>query len=117
LQIYKPQITSVLSILHRITGAFLAIGSLLLAAWIVSAAYLPGVFHALTGFFSSILGTLLLVAWTAAYYYHLCNGIRHLFWDAGKGFTLENAARSGQCVLVAAALLTAVTWGYVGGML
>lgn len=116
LQVYKPQITSVLSILHRLTGAFLAIGSLVLAVWLVSAAYSPPAFAAVSGFFTTLIGTILLVAWSAAYYYHFCNGIRHLCWDAGKGFALENAARSGKLVVTATIILTALTWAYIGGL-
>ncbi len=85
LQIYKPQSSSVLSILHRITGVFLSLGSLLLAVWIFAAAYDERLYDSLGGFFRSLIGTLALIAWSGAFYYHLCNGIRHLFWDAGKG--------------------------------
>ena len=110
LQVYKPQITSALSIMHRMTGAFLALGSLVLALWLFGAAYQPGLFGALSGFFAWLPGQALLVAWSAAFYYHLCNGIRHLFWDAGKGFALANVTRSGMAVLLAAAGFTVATW-------
>ena len=115
LQIYRPQITSVLSILHRITGVFLSIGSLLLAVWIFAAAYDERLYNSLGEFFRSILGTLALMAWVAAFYYHLCNGVRHLFWDAGKGFALQTAHTTGILVLLAAAVMTAITWFSVWG--
>ena len=110
LQVYKPQITSVLSILHRATGCFLSIGSLLLAYWLYNVAYGEQQYSAIHGFLSGIVGQLLLIAWSAALYYHLSNGIRHLFWDAGKGFSLPVVTKSGLAVLASAATLTAITW-------
>ena len=110
LQVYKPQITSVMSILHRITGVFLSLGSLLLAVWIFGAAYDEQIYLSLADFFRSLIGTAALIAWSAAFYYHLCNGIRHMFWDAGKGFALETVTRTGIVVLLASSLLTALTW-------
>jgi succinate dehydrogenase / fumarate reductase, cytochrome b subunit len=110
LQVYKPQITSVMSILHRITGVFLSLGSLLLAAWIFAAAYDEQMYLTLAGFFKSLIGTALLIAWTGAFYYHLCNGIRHMFWDAGKGFEIATVTRSGIAVLLVSSAMTAVTW-------
>jgi succinate dehydrogenase / fumarate reductase cytochrome b subunit len=110
LQVYRPQLTSALSIFHRITGAFLALGTLLLTAWLVAAATGPDAFAAVQGFIGSILGYLLLLGWSAALFYHLANGIRHLFWDAGYGFELANAYRSGYAVLAATAVLTAAAW-------
>ena len=110
LQIYRPQITSVLSISHRISGLALAAGTLLLVLQLVAAASGPGPFQAFQGFIGSWPGLALLVAWSAAFYFHLTNGIRHLAWDAGYGFSLPAAYRSGLAVLVATAALTAVTW-------
>ncbi len=78
LQVYRPQLTSVLSILHRITGVALAIGTLLLVWWLIAAAAGPGAYDAAQGFIGSILGRLLLLGWTFALFYHLANGIRHL---------------------------------------
>ena len=113
LQVYRPQLTSVLSILHRITGVGLAVGTLLLVWWLVSAATGPTAFDTVQSFIGSIVGRLLLLAWSFALYYHLCNGIRHLVWDAGKGFELGTAYVSGWLVVIAAAVLTAISW--VGG--
>ncbi|SDG09993.1 succinate dehydrogenase subunit C [Limimonas halophila] len=110
LQVYRPQLTSALSIFHRITGVFLALGTLLLTAWLVAAASGPHAFAAVQGFIGSILGYLLLLGWSAALFYHLANGIRHLFWDAGYGFELVNAYRSGYAVLAATAVLTLAAW-------
>ena len=115
LQVYRPQITSTLSILHRLTGVALAVGTLLLTWWLVAAAMGPEAFATAQGFIGSIIGRLLLFGWSFALFYHLCNGIRHLFWDAGYGFEIETAERSGIAVVIAAAALTVICWiaGYL----
>lgn len=110
LQIYRWQLTSVLSILHRMTGVALAAGTLLLVYWLVSAAAGPACYAAAQSFVGSILGRLLLFGWTVALFFHLCNGIRHLFWDAGRGFELKNAYASGWAVVIATALLSIGAW-------
>lgn len=110
LQIYKPQISSLLSFLHRATGFALGVGSLLLAWWLVSAAYGPDVFAVAQGFIASWLGRLILLGFTFAFFYHLCNGIRHLFWDIGKGFEIKTADMTGWLVLVSSSALTLLAW-------
>lgn len=110
LQVYKPQLTSVLSITHRATGIALAVGTLLLVWWIVAAATGESAFATVQAFIGSWIGRLLLLGWSFAVFYHLCNGIRHLFWDAGKGFELETAYMSGKLVVGAAVVLTVVAW-------
>jgi succinate dehydrogenase / fumarate reductase cytochrome b subunit len=110
LQIYKPQLTSVLSITHRITGVGLSVGTLLLVAWIAAAAKGPDAFAIVSGFMRNPIGLLLLFGWSVALFYHLANGIRHLFWDAGYGFEIETAYRSGWIVVGATIGLTALTW-------
>jgi len=110
LQVYRFQWTMALSILHRITGVALAFGTLLLVWWLVAAASGPEAFATVQGFIGSILGRLLLFGWTLALFYHLCNGIRHLFWDAGYGFELDVAYRSGLAVLGASVALTLISW-------
>jgi succinate dehydrogenase / fumarate reductase, cytochrome b subunit len=110
---YRFQVTSALSILHRLTGIALAAGSLLLALWLVAVAAGGELFATIHAFVASPIGTLLLFGWSVAFFYHLCNGIRHLAWDAGYGFGLHQANRSGYAVLAATALLTALTWLYV----
>jgi succinate dehydrogenase / fumarate reductase cytochrome b subunit len=121
LQIYRWQLTSVLSILHRITGLALVAGTLLLVYWLVATAASPAAFATAQEFIGSILGRLLLFAWTVALFYHLVNGIRHLFWDAGRGFELRSVYASGWAVVIAAVALSLITWlaGYAsrgGGM-
>jgi succinate dehydrogenase / fumarate reductase cytochrome b subunit len=113
LQIYRPQITSVLSILHRITGFALSVGLLLLAGLIISAAFGEQSFDLVRGQMGTWYGYILLMGWSWAFYYHLCNGIRHLFWDMGKGFELSTVTTSGWAVVLASLTMTAVTWVYV----
>ena len=109
LQVYKPQWTSVLSILHRITGVALAAGTLLLVWWLAAAASSADYFAYVQGFMASGIGIVLLIGWAFALYYHLCNGIRHLFWDAGIGLELGPARTSGMLVVAAAAALTVLS--------
>jgi succinate dehydrogenase / fumarate reductase cytochrome b subunit len=106
LQIYRPQITSVLSILHRLTGVALGVGTLLFAWWLVAAAAGPEAYALAQGFLGSIVGRILLLGFTWALFYHLCNGIRHLAWDLGLGFDLATVSRSGWAVVIASAALT-----------
>ena len=110
LQIYRPQISSILSILHRLTGVALAVGALLLTYWLTSAAYGPDAFNRAHEFFGSIIGRLLLLGWTFAFFYHLANGVRHLFWDMGKGYGLPAMRVSGIFVVVCALGLTLLSW-------
>lgn len=111
LQVYRPQLTSVLSITHRATGVALAVGTLLLVWWLVAAASGPEHFAVVQSFLGSWLGKLLLLGWTIALFYHLANGIRHLFWDAGLGFEIKTAYASGWLVVIATIVLTAIAWG------
>ena len=82
LQVYRWQITMALSILHRMTGVGLGLGLLLLTWWVVAAATGPDYFDFVQGIMASWLGRLILLGFTWALFFHLCNGIRHLFWDA-----------------------------------
>ena len=110
LQIYKPQISSVLSILHRITGTGLGIGLLLLAWWLIAAASGPDAFATVQGFIGSWLGRLILFGFTWALFYHLLNGIRHLGWDLLFGLDLPTMTKTGWAVVVGSAVLTILTW-------
>lgn len=111
LQIYRPQLTSVLSITHRITGVVLSLGLGLVVAWLLALAAGPERFAAVTGVLASTPVLLLLLGWTAALFYHLLNGIRHLCWDAGWMLDLRGAYASGWTVVGLAVVLTAVAWG------
>jgi succinate dehydrogenase / fumarate reductase, cytochrome b subunit len=108
LQIYKPQITSVLSISHRITGVALTVGTLLLVWWLLAAAAVPAAYAQAQAFIGSWLGILLLVGWAYALFFHLCNGIRHLVWDAGYGFDIATTYLTGWTVVAASAGLTLI---------
>ncbi len=110
LQVYRFQWTMALSILHRITGVALAVGSLLLVYWLAAAAGGPESFATAQAIVGSFLGRLFLFGWTFALFYHLCNGIRHLGWDAGYGWELDVAYRSGLAVLGASVALTLSSW-------
>src|ERR1700688_326292 len=107
---YRFQITSALSIVHRLTGIGLSVGSILLAWWLIAVAAGGNIFTLTHGFIASPFGELLLFLWSAAFYYHLCSGIRHLFWDAGYGFEIRSAYRTGYAVLAATVLLTIFAW-------
>ena len=110
LQVYRPQLTSMLSILHRITGVALAIGTILLVYWLIAAASGPEAFASAEALIGSRLGRILLFGWIFALYFHLANGIRHLFWDAGFGFELKTVYASGWTVVALAAVLTLVSF-------
>ena len=110
---YRFQMTSAMSILHRLTGIALAVGSILLSWWLIAVAAGGELFTATQAFLRSAIGTALLFLWSLAFFYHLCNGIRHLAWDAGYGFELRSAFRGGYTVIAAALLLTVLTWAYV----
>src|ERR1700761_8780751 len=109
LQIYKWQLTAVLSILHRATGIALAAGALYLAGWVICAVS-PNAYHYFQVFNGSLLGRFVLAGWLFSMFYHLCNGIRHLFWDAGYGFELKDAYRSGWIVVGVSLVATAASW-------
>lgn len=110
LQIYRPQITSVLSILHRITGVGLLLGFALAVWWFLAAATGAAYFDFVDGIVTSWLGHLVLLGSTWALWYHLANGIRHLVWDLGYGFGLGQVTQSGLVVLGASGALTLLTW-------
>jgi succinate dehydrogenase / fumarate reductase cytochrome b subunit len=114
LTIYKPQLSSVLSITHRLTGISLFIGTILLSWWIIMSIYSSfNSKYMMFDFFSSIIGKGLLFCWSAALFYHLLNGIRHLFWDAGYGFEVKTADRTAIAVLIGTIVLTGATWGII----
>lgn len=109
-QYYRFQWTSLLSFAHRITGMGLSAGAFLLAGWLIALASGPECYAWLAPHLTAWYGQVLLFGWSWALLYHLCNGIRHLFWDAGMGFDLKVAERSGYVVIVISALLTASAW-------
>lgn len=110
LQVYKPQLTSMMSITHRLTGLFLSLGLVLFVYWLFCLANSLEKANTMIHFAQTTLGCVLFYAWVFAFSYHLCNGIRHLFWDAGKGYSIPAVYRSGYLVLIGAALLTALVF-------
>jgi succinate dehydrogenase / fumarate reductase cytochrome b subunit len=118
IQIYRPQLTSVLSIVNRLTGVVLSVFAVLLVVWLTAAAAGPRAYSRIEGLIGSWFGQALLLAFTLAFFVHLCGGIRHLLWDAGYGFELRNIYASGWAVVFASVALTAASWiasGLMGG--
>ena len=109
---YRAQLTSMLSITHRLTGLALAFGTVFIAAWVTAAATSTEAYAWFAWAANSIVGKLLMFAYTWAMLYHLCNGIRHLFWDTGRGFDLKAAYASGYAVIGASVVLTAAVWAF-----
>lgn len=107
---YNFQWTSLLSFGHRITGIGLSLGTLLLTGWLVALAGGPQRYAVYSAHLTAWYGQVLLFGWSWALMYHLCNGIRHLFWDIGRGFELKTAERSGYAVVVVSLVLTAAAW-------
>jgi len=110
LQVYRPEWTSILSIIHRATGVTLSIGAVYIAWWLVSAATGEAYYESFMWFAGSIVGNLLFMGFTFCLFYHLCNGLRHLAWDTGRNLELESAYKSGLAVLAGACVLTAIAW-------
>ena len=111
LQIYRPQITSVLSILHRLTGLLLSLCMALLVLWLAAAAAGPRCFAAVQAGVGSWPVQTLLIGVTLALFYHLFNGVRHLVWDSGRGFGPRVVTLGGWAVVAASVLATAAVWG------
>lgn len=115
LQIYRMQITSVLSILHRLTGAGMALTAVLIVWWFIAAASSPGYFALVDGILTSWFGLAVMSVSVWALWYHLLNGIRHLVWDMGHGFDLTRVTQSGWAVVAGSVGLTVVTLLVAGG--
>lgn len=110
LQIYKPQLTSILSILHRATGVTLSMGSVILVSWIIVLTLGEETYVIYTKIINHWFSHLVLMGFTFGVFYHLSNGIRHLFWDAGYGYGLREAYISGSLVIFSSLILTGMTW-------
>jgi succinate dehydrogenase / fumarate reductase cytochrome b subunit len=110
LQVYKLPATAMLSILHRGTGAILFFGFIALSLILVCAMYGAESWAYAQALLTSWFGYLVLFGFSFSLYYHLCNGIRHLFWDISCGFSLEQTKKSGMYVLAGAVVLTLLTW-------
>lgn len=110
IQIYRPQLTSVLSIVNRVTGVLLCAGAAGLVGWLVSAATGPQAFTVIQNALASWVGQAMLLACTFAFFLHLCGGIRHLFWDTARGLDLRTIYASGWWVVAVSIGLTAAAW-------
>ncbi|MGF1650084.1 MAG: succinate dehydrogenase, cytochrome b556 subunit [Hyphomicrobiaceae bacterium] len=110
IQIYTPRINMVMSIVHRITGAALYVGTILLAWWLVAAAVGPAYFDFVAGILGSPLGLVVLFGYTWALMHHMAGGIRHLIWDTGRGFDLATVDRLCWASLVFSIGITVVIW-------
>ena len=113
--IYKPQLTSVLSITHRFTGIFLSVGALLLSYWLLSIAMGAAAYAQALAHFTAWYGKVALLLFVFSFYFHLCNGIRHLCWDMGLGLEIKSAYQSGYIMLFFSIVLTAGSC-YLGGL-
>lgn len=102
--------TARMSISHRISGLFLMAGATLFALLLIAAAFRPTYFDMVMGYINTDIGTWAMFGFSFLLYYHMCNGIRHLFWDVGLLFKLKNAFIANWIVLLSAAGLTAATW-------
>jgi succinate dehydrogenase / fumarate reductase, cytochrome b subunit len=111
--IYRWQIGNSLSILHRLTGVALAVGLIALSYWLVSVAAGEHAYAAAARQFASPLGLAVLIGWTFAFFYHLLNGIRHLFWDAGYGFERTQRHVSGWFAVLGALAMTLALWSLI----
>ncbi|MDC0080991.1 succinate dehydrogenase, cytochrome b556 subunit [Emcibacteraceae bacterium] len=117
LQVYSWSLEMALSIFHRATGVALGGGALLITWWIIAIATGPDAYDQFRTVMSSITGKVLLFAFTFSLMLHMCNGIRHLFWDMGKGFDLGDSRRSSKMVLFFSVFLTALSWVIGYGMI
>ena len=116
LQIYRPQLTSVLSITHRATGMALVLGTLVLVYWLLAAASGAEAYGSAQQLLGSWVGRILLLGFSFALFFHLCNGIRHLFWDVGLGFELKTAYASGKAVVGVSIAMTLLAWALAYAM-
>ena len=110
LQVYRLPLAAWLSISHRITGVGLTLGTLLLTWWVASAAYGPDAYDNFAAFVGSPFGLLILFGFSVALFFHTCNGIRHLLWDAGKNFSIAETKRSNTYVIAGTVVLTVIAW-------
>ena len=110
LQVYRWQMTSVLSILHRGTGLFLVLGTLMIEFWVVTLALGYNIFTGYQAWLGTLLGKMLLASWSFSLFYHWANGIRHLLWDAGWGYEIDRAYMTGWVVVSISVILTGLLW-------
>lgn len=110
LQVYRPQITTILSILHRITGVVLAIGAFGVAWWLLAVSASDQRYAQFAELASSLPGRIVLAGFSYCLIYHLLNGLRHLLWDSGYGFEIRQFYATGWAVVVLSFVFTAALW-------
>ncbi len=110
LQVFRPLVTMVMSILHRITGTALYFGTILMAWWLIAAASGPAYFDFVNGFFGSIIGRLILFGYTWALVHHMLGGLRHAVWDLGRGLERKTAEVLAWATIAGSAALTVLIW-------
>jgi succinate dehydrogenase / fumarate reductase cytochrome b subunit len=109
LQIYRLPLTAKLSILHRITGVGMTLGALLVVWRLIAGAISPEASATTDAWMTSVLGNLVWLGCLWALMYHACNGLRHLWWDMGRGFDLDFAEKANYAVLGGSVVLTLLT--------
>jgi len=112
LQVYKPQITSMMSIFHRITGIILAGGAMLLVLWLLALARGPEVYEHAQCVATSVIGQVVIFGWVFCFFYHLLNGLRHMVWDTGRGLSIGFASKSAYVILAATVVLSVLVFYY-----
>ena len=110
LQVYSWQLTSVMSIGHRASGIALSFGTFLILVWVLTLSLGQEIFNQVNHYITHWFGQLILFGFSLALVYHLLNGIRHLYWDAGKGYELESVYKSGYSVIILTIILTTSIW-------
>ena len=110
LQVYRWQMTSVLSILHRGTGLLLVLGAVIIGFWVITLALGHSIFDSYQACLGSLVGKVLLVGWSFSLFYHWANGIRHLLWDVGWGYEIERVYMTGWIVISISVILTGLLW-------
>lgn len=100
----------ILSILHRLTGVALSAGLIVLTIWLLALSSSAAAYEQVAALLQSIVGRLLLAGFSFAFFFHLCNGVRHLFWDAGLGFEMRQVDASAWLVVLASVALTVGFW-------
>ena len=110
LQIYKPMLTMMMSIVHRITGGALYVGTLLLVWWLVAAAAGPNAYASVQWFMETLIGRLILFGYTWALIHHLLGGFRHFMWDLGHGFEKEFSTKLAIANIIGSLCLTVLVW-------
>lgn len=110
LTIYRWPISMTLSILHRVTGVALSTGLVILTIWLLALSFGAAAYEPVVGLLGTIIGKLALVGFSFAFFFHFCNGIRHLFWDVGKGFEMRQVIASAWSVVVVSLSLTLLLW-------